>query len=340
MRIQISLLTAFFCLAFAFQAIAEEEIKPVEVKAKKSYEVMEPKPGVHSCSVTNMPANSACAGTIKEGSWESKLTYRSMTMGKLYNGSAQVTNPQNRKMDVSMTMAMLSYGVNDNLLVAGMIPTVSKSMTSTMMNANASGLSDISLVAKWKIWSDGDVTTPPRAFDDLREKGNSVALFAGVKAPTGANDVKNAMGTARLLEPMQPGTGSWDYRVGASYSRDMNPFWIHASAFYNLNGTNSFGYQFGNRTEYNLALQFEPWINTVLNLELNGESRAADISNGTTLSTTTGSDKLFLTPGFQYQFNDNWDLEAGYSMPISMSVTGTQLADDSRWFLGFRGAIL
>ncbi len=351
MTIRLFSLTVLVILTFAAQAFAADEaspaaqtqpseVKPVEVKAKKSYEVMEPKPGVHSCSVTNMPANSACAGTIKEGSWETKLTYKASAMTKMYSGSTLVANPMNQTMNMSMAMAMLSYGVTDNLLVATMIPTVSKSMTGGMVSSVA-GLGDITLTAKWRIWSDGDITTPPQSFDDLREKGNSVALFAGVKAPTGNNDLIHTMGmgTMRNSEMMQLGTGSWDSRFGLSYSRDMNPLWIHASVFQNLTGMNRYGYKWGDKTEYNLVFQFEPWINTVLDLELNGESCNVSALNGTTVA-NTGSTKLFLTPALQYQFNDNWDLEAGYSIPLSWNVTGTQLMDDYRWFVGFRGAIL
>lgn len=322
-------------------ALAVDELQPVKVEAKKSVGVFDPKPGIHTCSVTNMPANSACAGTINQNTWETMIQYAYMDMSTKYTGSTVVANPTNGKMSMSMTMTMLSYGVTDYFSLSTMISTISATMSDNMMGTSTqSGLGDISFSGKWRVWSDGDITTPPKSFDDLRDKGNSVALMLTVKAPTGENNAKTTtMGTTtRISDTMQLGTGSWDEKVGISYSRNMNPFWLHASAFYGFNGTNSFGYQFGNKTSYNLAFQFEPFSNTVLGLELNGDTRDANTQNGVVQANTGGS-KLMLTPSIQYQWGDNWDIQLGYQTPVSQSVNGTTLGVTSGWFIGLRGTL-
>lgn len=326
-------------LSAGIPALAIDEVAPVKVEAKKEVKIFDPKPGIHTCSVTNMPANSACAGTINQGTWEAMLKYSYMDMSTMYNGSNIVTNASNSRMTMAMSMAMVSYGVNDNFLLSAMIPTVTKTMTGAM-NISQAGLGDISVSGKWRVWSDGDITTPPKSFDDLRDTGNSVALIATVKAPTGENNAKMTMGmmTNRISDTMQLGTGSWDEKVGMSYSRNMNPFWVHASAFYTLNNTNSFGYQFGNKTEYNLAFQFEPFMNTVFGVELNGDTRDVDTKNGV-LQANTGGSKLLLTPSVQYQIGDNWDIQAGYNIPVAVSVNGTGLGYTSGWFVGVRGTL-
>ena len=328
-------------LSAGIPALAIDEVAPVKVEAKKSVGVLDPKPGIHTCSVTNMPANSACAGTINQNTWETMIQYGYMDMSTKYNGSTVIANTTNTKMSMSMAMAMLSYGVTDYFSLSAMIPTVSATMSDNAMGTmTQSGLGDISVNGKWRVWSDGDITTPPKSFDDLRDTGNSVALMLSVKAPTGENNAKSTMMgmTTRIADTMQLGTGSWDERFGVSYSKNMNPFWVHASAFYNLNNINSYGYQFGNKTSYNVAFQFEPMMNTVLGVELNGDTRNVDTKNGV-LQANTGGSKLLLSPSVQYQIGDNWDIQAGYNIPVAVSVNGTGLGFTSGWFVGIRGTL-
>jgi len=101
----------------------------------------------------------------------------------------------------------------------------------------AFGMGDISLVMNWMVFEWGD--TQGSSWSHALQVGG------GVKLPTG--DTQVTLQGQRLLRNMQPGTGSWDVPIHATYVMRSRSLGLFTEANYRLQTRDKEGYQFGNR---------------------------------------------------------------------------------------------
>ena len=98
-------------------------------------------------------------------------------------------------------VTVLGYGVTHKLALFGVLPYVDKKLELTEAGSRisraASGLGDASVFARYTLVQHDK---PGRTF--------RIAPFAGVKAPTGDDDIRDMFG--RLPPGVQPGSGAWD----------------------------------------------------------------------------------------------------------------------------------
>ncbi len=113
-------------------------------------------------------------------------------------------SPMDRDLDVLMAPSVLIYGVNADLMVMGVLPFLYKRIelaTPTgRVTRHTSGFGDLTAVARYTAFA---VDRPGETF--------RVAPFAGIKAPTGAQNEADALG--RFPQPFQLGTSQSKVRA-------------------------------------------------------------------------------------------------------------------------------
>jgi len=120
--------------------------------------------------------------------------------------------------------------------------------------------------------------------------------LAGLKTPTGYR-VYDDTGHP-FPDDDQPGSGSWDPFVGATYGWFSEPLALFASASYRVTTPNERGYRRGSQLGWSAFVQFQPWTWGAFGIGLEGHYTQADtLLNGNAVPNTGGT-VLNLAPAF------------------------------------------
>jgi hypothetical protein len=180
-------------------------------------------------------------------------------------------------------------------------------------SANPEGLTDLALTGKYRV---------------LRGQPGNLAVIAGVVLPTGRSDVR--LSSAESLSPTdQPGTGRFGIPVGLAYSRFLTSrLTIDASALYNFRLEKD-EFKVGDRFDAGIALAYR-LTESIKNfpqysffVEANDVYLAKDHDHGED-DPNSGSNTLYLTPGFRVRFNPTASLTIAPSFPVIEHVNGNQ----------------
>jgi hypothetical protein len=292
------------------------------------------------------------------------VQYDSMLMKTILNGTTKVTpqqaqGPGMMKLSVPTKMIMTKISTNiayrmdeDNAFVLS-VPYLINDMDMLRPNGTPmtmdtiKGIGDISLVYLRDIYKDADMRTRKRF---------SVGL--GVKAPTGKDDSRNAMGNLTHMM-MQAGTGSWDgmFLANGTFSfgehEDGGALWfLSPSAMYQVTTKNNLGYKVGNRLNYDLSAKYRVSSSFNVKLDMNGVYSSKDSTDGTKdplkpMMTAyqnvamslidnvqnTGLHSVFLSPGMQWLVTPEFVVSGEYRIPVYQKVNGTQQVTDNWFFL-------
>ena len=227
----------------------------------------------------------------------------------------------------------LSYGITDNLTLNTQLPYVSRKNIrageddggtfEVHPHGDVEGIGDISAILQYKV------------YDDVVK----IALLAGVKAPTGKDDLED--GGEVLEADLQPGSGSWDIFAGTAITKDFESFSLHSDILYKYNNTGVDGSQLGDVFTYNAAVSFKLFENKhdhMLHkleeekefgysistfLELNGEYAQKDRFDGDNAD-NTGHNVIFATTGLQVVSDTGYSLFVSVSKPIYQDFNGVQ----------------
>ncbi|MEN8260985.1 MAG: transporter, partial [Pseudomonadota bacterium] len=229
--------------------------------------------------------------------------------------------------------SVLGYGVTGKLAVFGVLPYVNKdldlSAAGRRKNRHADGLGDISLFGRYTAYQ---WDAPGRT---LR-----IAPFAGLKAPTGDDDKRDALGT--LPPSVQSGSGSWDAFGGVVATYQTLDYQIDSQLAYRGNGEAN-DFQAGDEARLDASLQYRLWPRTLAagvpgflygvveaNLVYRDKNRVHGHDNPDSGGTT-----LFLSPGLQY-VTKRWIVEAVVQVPVVQDLNGSALENDYIVRAGFR----
>lgn len=222
-------------------------------------------------------------------------------------------------------VTVLGYGVTGRWALFGELPyraiDLDMDTGGQRVSRDSSGFGDLSLFARYTAYQ---YDRPRHTF--------RIAPFAGVKAPTGEDDDRDARG--RLPAAVQPGSGSWDYFGGIVTSYQTLRFQIDAQAAYRAN-TEANGFEAGDVVRLDGSLQYRlyPWrlgggapafVYGVI--EVNFVHQDKDRLAGDT-DPDSGGTRLFLTPGVQY-VGRRWILEGAVQVPVVQDLNGTALEND------------
>ncbi len=243
-------------------------------------------------------------------------------------------SPADRDVSVFGGVSVLGYGVTGDLSVFGVTPVLSKELELTTpdgrrITRSTGGIGDARVFGRYTIFH---ADAPGRTF--------RIAPFGGIKAPTGDNDDRDALG--RLPPTLQLGSGSWDPFSGVVVTYQTRGYQIDASASYQIN-TQSNGFDFGDEARFDASFQYRLWPRKLRGgvpgflyavIEQNLIQRGRNTISGVR-DLNSGGATWLLAPGLQY-VKKRWVLEAIVQIPVAQDLNGIALRDRYTVRTGFR----
>lgn len=242
-----------------------------------------------------------------------------------YIRSTGDSTTSDRELSVLAVPLVLVYGVTSKITLFGIIPYLDKELRLTTPKGRVSrgdrGAGDTTFITRYTLYQ-----------RDSPGQTIRLAPFAAIKAPTG--DDNEADGLGRLPQPLQLGSGSWDYTVGSILTWQTLKWQIDGSASYRFN-TRANGFRFGDEARLDISYQYRlfprrlgsglpAFIYAVLESNLSWKDRN---KAGPSDDMNSGGLTWFLSPGLQY-VTRRMVLEAAIQLPILQDLNGTTLEND------------
>ena len=194
------------------------------------------------------------------------------------------------------------------------------------------------LEERWDFTALGDVRVMARrrlaSFEDQTPSASVAALNFGLKLPTGKTDRKNADGDA-AERSLQPGSGTTDLLVGASYSsqRPVQNLSTFVQGLMQLPLHSKDEYKPGNRVSLDAGVRYGVGEQVGLLLQANGLWRGRD-RGAEAEPEDTGGTSLFLSPGVSYSIGKAINLYGFFQVPLYQYVNGVQLTAKRAYTIG------
>ncbi len=200
----------------------------------------------------------------------------------------------------------LGYGVTDDLEVGVLMPIVQKTFLRVEDGVvgrgdDAEGAGDLTLTGKYRVY-----------------KGvANLAVLGGVKFPTG--DTAQTGFDGKKLEPEEvPGTGSFDYLVGAAVGKQVSRWTFGGDLLYNVKTRGAQGYEFGDVLRCDLATSYAlREVGRFPQVRLTGELNAQFLDKDKSRRGKvfdSGGQVFFLTPGISVDLTKQ--MTAFISVPV------------------------
>jgi hypothetical protein len=195
----------------------------------------------------------------------------------------------------------------------------SSSGETEILTFNPDGVTDLWLTTKYRFY---------------RGPWGQFAAVAGVKFPTGDDDVRNSEGE-RVEPSATAGSGSFDGMAGLAYSRWLTPrMTLDASAQYTFR-TEHADFRLGDRIDagvtvaYRLTPDIEKYPQVSVFAEANLRHLFKSDEEGEP-DPNTGGTVFFLSPGVRLSAWRNAALTLSAQVPVVQDLNGTQLKTDFR----------
>lgn len=241
------------------------------------------------------------------------------------NQSGDDPSGMDRDRRARAAVTVLGYGASGRLALFSVLPYVDNELDITAggrrVTRSTSGFGDLTVFGRYTLIQ-----------RDRPGSSFRVAPFVGVKAPTGDDDQRDALG---LLPPsVQVGSGSWDPLAGVVTTYQTLDYQMDAQFSYQANNEAN-GFEAGDVARLDGSLQYRLWPRTLTGgipaflygvIEANLVHQEKDRINGST-DPDSGGTRLFLTPGIQY-VTKRWIAECAVQIPVSQDLNGTALEND------------
>ena len=263
-----------------------------------------------------------------------------------------------------------AYGITDRLMVFGQLPYVVRTgireaggehqsaggeshheeggeTPETVERGDTSGIGDLTLFGQYRFYG--------------QSTGLQASLLAGIKTPTGKTGQRDDQGELFEAE-FQPGSGSWDPKLGLALSQANGRWSIASNVLYTIATEGTQHTDIGDRFHYNGAVTYRlkggdaeasqevamPHshngqghhhdhaspkglvVNAVL--ELNGEWQAKQTISGVT-DPNSGGNVVYVSPGMRVTSN-RWSGFFSVGLPIINDLNGLQSEPTYRLFGG------
>lgn len=258
--------------------------------------------------------------------WREQLVFRNRSD----NG------PRQRDVTISALSSVLGYGVTPRFSIFAVQPyffgkDLDVTTPSGRVTRRTEGLGDTTAFGK--------LTVSQRDFSGGTLRASA---FAGLSAPTGRHDDRDALG--ELPRPLQAGDGAWDGFAGLVGTLQTLRAQVDAQVAYRDNGRHD-GFERGSEARLDAALQLR-----VLPLNLDGlsgtpgftylllESNLSHVERnvaGGSSDPDSGGVQWLLAPGLQY-ISRRWLLEGTVQLPVVTNENGDAIRDDNIVRVGFR----
>ncbi len=311
-----------------------------------------PAPAAGECGLACCLAGASTSGVTLAGGFGLSVQYERTRMETIRHGTTAVSAEEainhhwtagtSYSVPTQMTMDKLSligvYPASEQWRVVAILPYIANEMRMRMKSASGaimdmpmdavSGVGDVSVLALYTAYSDSPIRPTQR-----------LTLGIGLKAPTGDSAVRTSAGTL-VHAAMQPGSGSWDGLLTASYVRAYYPLVLQANLFYHLTTEGREGYEFGDQLAYDLIARYQVADYVNMGLELNGVYAARDQDQAGRFTDPssmlgnigyTGLRSHLLSVVMQYKIpSTGGSAELRYQLPVHQDVNGYQQVVDAR----------
>lgn len=207
------------------------------------------------------PINTIAATTLEAGHGAVAFMYEYLQFGGF--GDAALIDAAGKHIHahsigtIQTASASAAYGVTDDLMVSVRAPWVRRTdireghhahLAGGVVNntvdfrGDTSGIGDVTFLGQWR-------------FLNSRATGTEMAFLFGVKAPTGATDRIDNLGALFETE-FQPGSGSWDFMLGAAFTQRFGAWSFDANVLGVLAGRGAQDINLGDRLQYNAAVSY------------------------------------------------------------------------------------
>jgi len=251
----------------------------------------------------------------------------------LYRQAGDDPAPGARDLKVLGAISVLGYGVTGNLALFALVPYLERTLVldtaNGSINRTADGIGDVQFFARYTVFQ-----------EDAPGSTLRVAPFAGLKTPTGDDDVSDRFG--RLPRPLQPGSGSLDPFGGVVVTYQTLDYQIDSQLRYQARRAAD-NFAFGNELHFDTSLQYRLWPRELGAgvpgflygvIETNLRHRDRNREDGRK-DPDSGGTQLSLSPGLQY-VTRRWILEAVVQLPVARDLNGGALGEDFTVRAGFR----
>jgi hypothetical protein len=252
------------------------------------------------------------SGSLSQYRWHFQLTYKYHSISDLVEGKTTIKDDTDRSRTAQSLFFETRFAFTPRISVMALLNITGHSRQVGISGSDAdttSGLGDSMLSLQYS----------PVIFAD--EKGFELSIGAGIKAPTGKDNVTL---TGIAAEDMQPGTGSWDTIVWSQSSIKINPIkglHLFGGLSYRINGENDRQYRFGN--EIIAALGFKLNKRGFLDYSIYTRYRWAD--NDQRFSgdvPNTGGKWLYIVPAITIKPAKNMGIKTELEIPIYRNLNG------------------
>lgn len=270
--------------------------------------------------------------------WSADLRLESVSQTQLRSGThnidpSQVTGEDaiERRTTNRNLVTTLGYGLDADWSLSLRVPIVRRDHEHDLID-DTTGLP--STPQRWRFTKLGDVQLLARRQFLSDDATTALALFGGLKLPTGSTRVTNSDGF-RAERALQPGTGTTDAVTGiaarhALGGTDAAVAQVSVSAALNKHEEFRPGARFEGSVGWSHA--FSANWGTVL--QVNAQHRASD-SGAQAEPSNSGSTTVSLSPGVTVGLGNSSTIYAYVQVPVYQKVKGIQLAPRSSFAVGW-----
>ncbi len=243
----------------------------------------------------------------------------------IVNRSSDDPTVLGRNRTAKAAVSVLGYGINSKLVLFGVLPyrdnELKVKVGGQRVSRSASGFGDVTVFGRYTMLQQD---RPGRNF--------RIALFAGIKAPTGNDNRRDA--TGKLPPAVQIGSGSWDPLLGVVGTYQTLDYQVDSQISYQVN-TKANDFEAGDVVRLDGSLQYRLWPRTLGGgvpafvygvMEANLIYQQKNRFNGNK-DPDSGGTRFFLAPGIQY-VTRRWIGEAAVQVPVVQNLNGDALEND------------
>jgi hypothetical protein len=229
-----------------------------------------------------------------------------------------------------LTSFSLGYGVSDFLSLDFILPFIHRE------HSHIHNHQGEEIWQRWNFSGIGDMTLLANVFlfNDI-EENSFINVITGIKIPTGVTDIVNQEGEEAEVT-LQPGSGSTDFILGATYSRNLfsipmmsgsmySTFPVTFNINYKLNTKGTDDYKFGNELLIHLSTAYRFIEKASLLLQVNAKfQNRADVGSTNEPRESTGGEWIFVSPGLKFYLSEALSVYSYFQVPLYQSVNGIQ----------------
>ncbi|MDA7848315.1 hypothetical protein N8972_02370 [Sulfurospirillum sp.] len=268
----------------------------------------------------NIPLGNVSGSTgnvFPKGKSRVVLKHMSVSKDSAYNGDDEVLDAKKRKFNVDMTHILYRYGLGSGFDIRVATSYVQKKQTQTIpmgplagtkFDLKNSGLGDSKVIVRYEL------------LNQMKGAPLFLAVGAGLKLPTGSTnksfDTPMGQKQSNQTQPMQLGSGSYDYITELGATKFLPNSRIDAHMMYVLTTEGKNDYEFGDKFKWNLGYSYAINKYFDVQLELDGVHLAKNKYLGGSVD-YSGGNFMYITPGIHIIPSKKYDISVGYSYMIS-----------------------